>query len=126
MVATSRPWGGVRAKRCILDLYYTIITEHEIADIVVYLKLPSRETIKRKHTTALQKPGEEPWGEPWEQRAAGCCDSQPAIPLVFADGSLRTHKDKLVGIRASFEKYRCVPKIASPEARKKFNSKTLL
>ena len=36
---------------------------------------------------------------------------------MFAEGSLRTHKDKLVGIRASFEKYRCVPKIASPEAR---------
>ena len=76
--------------------------EHEIADIVVYLRLPSRETIKRKHTTALQKPGgepwEQPWGQPWGERAAGCCDSQPAIPLVFADGSLRTHKLSLVGI----------------------------
>ena len=29
--------------------------EHEIADIVVYLRLPSREAIKRKHTTALHK-----------------------------------------------------------------------
>ena len=37
--------------------------EHEIADIVVYLKLPSRETIKRKHTTALHKTAGEPGGE---------------------------------------------------------------
>ena len=76
--------------------------EHEIADIVVYLKLPSRETIKRKHTTALHKtagePGGEHGGQHGEQRAAGCCDSLPAIPLVFADGSLRTHRLSLVGI----------------------------
>ena len=75
--------------------------EHEIADIVVYLKLPSRETIKRKHTTALHKtagePGGQHGGEHGEQRAAGCCDSLPAIPLVFADGSLRTHRLSLVG-----------------------------
>ena len=76
--------------------------EHEIADIVVYLKLPSRETIKRKHTTALHKtagePGGEHGGEHGGERAAGCCDSLPAIPLVFADGSLRTHRLSLVGI----------------------------
>ena len=72
--------------------------EHEIADIVVYLKLPSRETIKRKHTTALHKTAGQPWEQPGGQRAAGCCDSLPAIPLVFADGSLRTHRLSLVGI----------------------------
>ena len=43
--------------------------EHEIADIVVYLKLPSRETIKRKHTTALHKTAGEPGGE--HRRATG-------------------------------------------------------
>ena len=76
--------------------------EHEIADIVVYLKLPSRETIKRKHTTALHKTAGQPGTEHGEQhggqRAAGCCDSQPAIPLVFADGCLKTHRLTLVGI----------------------------
>ena len=71
--------------------------EHEIADIVVYLKLPSRETIKRKHTTALHKTAGQPGGEHGTERAAGCCDSLPAIPLVFADGSLRTHRLSLVG-----------------------------
>ena len=71
--------------------------EHEIADIVVYLKLPSREAIKRKHTTALHKlPGNQA-GNMAGERAAGCCDSLPAIPLVFADGSLRTHRLSLVG-----------------------------
>ena len=73
--------------------------EHEIADIVVYLKLPSRETIKRKHTTALHKTAGQPGGEPGGEQGAGLCDSQPAIPLVFADGSLRTHNLTLVGIR---------------------------
>ena len=72
--------------------------EHEIADIVVYLKLPSRETIKRKHTTALHKTAGPPGGQHGGQPAAGCCDSLPAIPLVFADGSLRTHRLSLVGI----------------------------
>ena len=72
--------------------------EHEIADIVVYLKLLSRETIKRKHTTALHKTAGQPGGEPGGQRAAGFWDSQPAIPVVFADGSLRTHRLSLVGI----------------------------
>ena len=71
--------------------------KHEIADIVVYLKLPSRETIKRKHTTALHKTAAEPGGEHGGQPAAGCRDSLPAIPLVFADGSLRTHRLSLVG-----------------------------
>ena len=78
--------------------------EHEIADIVVYLRLPSRETIKRKHTTALHKTAGEPGAEHGEEhggeRAAGFCDSQPAIPVVFAEGSLRTHRLTLVGIIA--------------------------
>ena len=67
-------------------------------DIVVYLKLPSRETIKRKHTTALHKTAAQPGEQHGGERAAGCCDSLPAIPLVFADGSLRTHSLTLVGI----------------------------
>ena len=67
--------------------------DHEIADIFVYLKLPSRETIKR----TAGRPGEEPGGQPGEERGAGCCDSQPAIPRMFADGSLKTHNLRPVG-----------------------------
>ena len=67
-------------------------------------KIASRETIKPKDTTALHKTGGPPWEQPGGERAAGFCDSLPAIPIVFADGSLRTNKFLLVGKRliASF------------------------
>ena len=71
--------------------------ENEIADLVVYLKLPSRDMMKRKHTTALHETAGEPGEQPGGQRVAGCCKSQPAIPLVFADVSLKTHNLMLVG-----------------------------
>ena len=61
------------------------------------MKIFFRKTIKPKDTTVPNKTAGEPWPEPWEERAAGFWDSQPAIPIVFADGSLRTHNLKLVG-----------------------------
>ena len=60
-------------------------------------KIAFRETIKPKDTTALHKTGGPPGGQPGGPRAAGFCDSLPAIPIVFADGSLRTHSLTLVG-----------------------------
>ena len=64
--------------------------DHEIADIVVYLKLPS---VKRKTKTycSTHETAGEPGAEPGRERGTGFCDSQPATPIVFADGSLKTH-----------------------------------
>ena len=39
-----------------------------------------------------------PGGEPGAERVNGFCDTPPAIPIAFADGSLRTYNQKFVGI----------------------------
>ena len=56
--------------------------EHEIADIVVYLKLPSRETIKRKHTTALHKLPGNMAGQHERENMAGNGPPDVAIPYL--------------------------------------------
>ena len=86
-------------------------------------KIASPENDDFFYSCAQQETGGPPGGEPGGERAAGFCDSQPAIPIVFADGSLRTHNQKLVGINEKllFDKYRCVPKIDSPQIRNKIS-----